>query len=171
NAQSAGAQVTVNSLISQLTAADQIQLDVSLMADKLSDFDKFAQMELPDQGPLDLSASVSIEPGAYTLSALKLQLNDQSATGDLRLHLPETDDEQGITLLHGQLDIAYLDLSPFLPGAKQEDELKDTEVTPETPVEPVEETTEAVEAAEAPKEDITTPLAESDRLLSSEPIL
>ncbi|MCP4009671.1 MAG: AsmA family protein [Proteobacteria bacterium] len=171
NAQSAGAQVTVNSLISQLTAADQIQLDVSLMADKLSDFDKFAQMELPDQGPLDLSASINIEPGTYTLSALKLQLNDQSATGDLRLHLPETDDEQGITLLHGQLDIAYLDLSPFLPGAEQEDELTDTEVTPETPVEPVEETTEAVEAAEAPKEDITTPLAESDRLLSSEPIL
>ena len=171
NAQSAGAKVAVNSLLSQLKAADQLKMDVTVNAETLTNFNKFAQMELPEQGPLDLSASVSIEPGSYSLSALNLQLDDQSATGDLKLSLPAEDDKQGVTLLHGQLDIPYLDLSHYLVSNEPADELTDTPTAPEDlPDSSVSKDEFKKELKDSEKE-LTVPVAESDRLLSSEPVL
>jgi hypothetical protein len=156
-AQSAGAEVVINSLLSQLKSASELKMDVTVKAENLGNFDKFAQMELPDQGPLDLNASVTIEPGAYTLNTLELQLGEQSATGNITLKLPEAGSEQSLTLLHGQLDIPYLDLSPFLLSEELEAE---TDETATEVIEPVEKQIET-----------NTPLAESERLLSSEPDL
>ncbi len=165
NAQSAGVKVAVNTAVSLLNITEDLKLDVSVKAENLEDFEKFAQMELPDRGPLDFNATVSMAPRAFDVNGLSLSIDDQSATGDLTLRLPEPGDEQGVTLLHGQLDAPYIDLSPFLVNTELEAEEQLDEELAGTPT-----ATEAAETVE-PEEDLDTPLAESDRLLSSDPVL
>ena len=167
DAQSAGAEIAINSVVSLLNITEDLKIDVSVKAENLSDFEKFAQMELPDRGPLDLNAIVSLAPRAFDVSDLNLNLDDQSATGRLTLRLPEPDDDQGVMLLHGQLDAPYIDLSPYLLSTELEvDEELNIEPT-DTPVTPEPEQT----AELGEEEDLSEPLAESDRLFSSEPIL
>ncbi len=70
NAESGDLKIAVNSLLAELKSADDLQIDVSVQAQTLSDFDSFVEKELPDQGPLDLTASFNIQPDTYTLTQL-----------------------------------------------------------------------------------------------------
>ena len=148
-AETTGVVIAINSLLAQLNSANDLIIDVSVQADSLSNFDKFIEKELPEQGPLDLSASISLQPGSYTLSELQLQLGDESATGEAMLVLPDPDKPDDITRLHGLLDIGHLNLARFLPQPASE-----------------EETSEDVEEEEATE----ASLASSGRLFSSAPI-
>jgi uncharacterized protein involved in outer membrane biogenesis len=162
NAESGNLKIAVDSLFAELKSADDLKIDVSVQAQTLSDFDRFVEKELPDRGPLDLTASINIQPNTYTLSELKLLLGEQSAMGNLTLKLPGPDNKQGITLLHGQLDVPYLNLSRLLPEPVPEDEQTEASTVPEQPVEE--------EAADTPEE-TDEPLAPSERLLSDERVL
>ena len=151
HAETGGVNVDVNSAFQSLAVPDKLDLDVSITAKSMTDFNKLAQTEFPDRGPLDLKAKVLLQKTNIAVNDLNLKLDKQSATGNLALKLPV--EEAQPTVINGKLDIAYLNLNHFLP-------------------EPVEEPAEGAKPAEVSKADTADaePGDESDRLFSSEPI-
>ena len=151
HAETGGATVDITSALESLALPEQIELNVSIKAASMTDFNKLAQTEFPDKGPLDLNVKLQLQKTNITVNDLNLKLDKQSATGNLSLKLPE--EEAQPTVINGKLDIAYLNLNHFLP-------------------EPVEEPAaeaESTEVAKAENADVE-PGGETDRLFSSEPI-
>lgn len=157
HAETGNVNVDVSSVLASLAVPDKLDMDVSAKAKSLSDFDKLAQAELPDEGPFNLAAKLQIANKAISVNDLELHIaDDQSALGNMAVKLPE--EEKQPTIINGKLDIPYLDLG-FL-FAESEDEPAEEEA----PVEKAEPT----DVAEAEK---TQPEAPTDRLFSTEPIL
>lgn len=157
HADTGGANVDISGILASLAVPDQLEADVSIKAASLSNLNRLAQSELPDEGPLDVSAKLKLEKKSLTVSDLKLALNKQAATGKLALILPEK--ETLPTVINGNLDISFLDLNVLLPEV--EDPLEDETAAGDT--EPA--------TAALPESTDAEPEAESDRLFSSEPFL
>jgi uncharacterized protein involved in outer membrane biogenesis len=154
HAETGSANVDISGALASLTAVpEQIELDVSIKAANLTDFDKLAQTELPDQGPLDMSGKLNLQKKNIAVNDLKLLLNDKSASGNLALKLPESDTQP--TVINGKIDIPFLDLTFLLP---------------EEEVEPAEGDTMVAESAPDADAKIE-PEKASDRLFSDDPIL
>lgn len=164
HAETGGANVDVNGALESLAVPEEIELGISVKAKSISNFNQLAQKELPDQGPLDLSAKLKmqLQKKNYALNDLKLLLDDQSALGNLAIILPESESQP--TVINGKLDIPYLDLS-FLTPKEQE-----VPAEGETAVESAPEEDETAEVAKTDNAN-SEPAATSDRLFSDEPIL
>ncbi len=152
-------------LASLVTAPEQIEADVSIKAANLTDFNKLAQKELPDQGPLDMSAKLQLQKKNIAVNDLKVSLKDQSAHGNMALKLPDNDAQA--TEVKGKLDISLLDLT-FLYPQTAEVPAEGESPAPAADAAPEEE--EKIEKAEIEKSS-TDKAPASDRLFSSEPIL
>jgi len=169
HAETGGANVDINGVLESLALPEELELDMSVKAKSMTAFNKLAQKELPDQGPLDVSTKLKlqIQKKNFAVNDLKLLLNDQSASGNLSLQLPEND--KSLTVINGKLDIAYLDLNFLLP--KEEETPAEGETPPVAESEPAtvaktENATNVAEDKEEDKDEVNT-----DRLFSSEPNL
>ena len=165
HAETGGANADINGVLASLAVPEKIEADISIKATNLTDFNKLAQTELPDQGPLDISAMLQVHNKDIALNDLKASVNDQKASGNLALKLPESDAQP--TVVNGKLDISLLDLTFLAPRA---DEVPVEGDTPAPAAEPAAEEEEAAEVAETEKAK-PDPADTSDRLFSSEPIL
>lgn len=177
-ATTAGAKVDASSALSLRDITNNLTLSITVEAETLTDFNKLAQQELPDEGPLKLSSSINIQPRNFTLSDLNLLLaEDQSATGNLKLQLPEPGGDQGVTTLTGKLDISHLDLSPLLPEELSEEELAELAAMEEANMKEIadevgSETKKVAEEELFEREQVSDePLDPSERLLPSEPFV
>ena len=119
---------------------EDLELDISVKAASMSNFDKLTQTELPEQGPLDLRAKLYFAKNNMAVNDLKLLLGDQSAFGNLALKLPENDTQP--TVINGKLDIPYLNLDFLLPEEEETPTEGDTPVA-ETDLAPAAETEDA----------------------------
>jgi len=164
HAETGGANVDINGALESLAVPEEIELGISVKAKSISNFNQLAQKELPDQGPLDLSAKLKmqLQKKNYALNDLKLLLDDQSALGNLAIILPESESQP--TVINGKLDIPYLDLS-FLTPKEQE-----VPAEGETAVESAPEEDETAEVAKTDNANSKSAAA-SDRLFSDKPIL
>ena len=111
HAETGAANVDINGSLEGLAVPEKIELGIAIKAASLTDFNALAQTELPDQGPLDLSAMLQLQNKDIAVNDLKLSLKDQSAQGNLALKLPESESQP--TVVNGKLDIPFLDLSFF----------------------------------------------------------
>jgi len=163
-AETGGANVDVSGALESLALPDEIELGVAVKAKSVSNFNQLAQKELPDQGPLDLSAKLKLQlqKKNYAINDLKLLLGDQSANGNLALKLPESESQP--TVINGKLDITYLDLGFLMP------EEQEVPAEGETAVESAPEEGETTEETKTDNAS-TKPAAASDRLFSDKPIL
>ena len=157
HAETGAANIDINGSLDSLSVPEKLELGISVKAASLTDFNTLAQTELPDQGPLDMSAKLQLHNKDIAVNDLKVSLKDQSAHGNLALKLPESDAQP--TIVNGKLDISYLDLSFLFPEEDVPAE-GDAQVAASTPA--IEAKTE-----NASVESETT----SDRLFSDEPIL
>ena len=165
HAETGGANADINGVLASLAVPEKIEADISIKATNLTDFNKLAQKELPDQGPLDVSAMLQLQKNEITVNDLKASLKDQSAKGNLALKLPESDAKP--TVVNGKLDISLIDLSFLVPQA---DEAPAEGEVPAPAAEPAagEEETPAVAETENAKSD---PADSSERLFSDKPVL
>ena len=164
-AQSAGATLTLDGQLSDLKSADNIEVSLTVEATSLSDFDKFSQSELPEKGPLKLTGVLRAQAKEFSLDDFQLTLDDQSLNGNVGIKL--ADNETELNVLNGELNIPYLDLSPFLitqPDEQSVTEAKDTETASTPSTKDVKEEQELVDEVEASEIEIT------DRLFSTDPL-
>jgi len=148
-AETGGVKVAINGTLESLAVPEELELGVSVKAASMSNFNKLVQKEFPEEGPVDVSTKLKVQKGNIVLNDLKLLINDQSASGNFDLKLPEND--KAPTVINGRLDIAYLDLNFLLPTEEEE---------------PVEGETPAVAETE-PAE----PAVNTDRVFSSDPFM
>jgi len=152
------ARVDASGVLKGLAVPEKIEADVTIKADSLHDFDKLAQTSLPDEGPVDIKATVRYEPGRFAVKNLDARLDDQSIRGRLAVMLPQARTEP--LAIEGKLDIPYLDLGFLLPA---QDEL------------PADETAQATEIAAAAPDKTEPATAGSDttadRLFPDKPVL
>ncbi|GMR18437.1 MAG: hypothetical protein BMS9Abin33_0849 [Gammaproteobacteria bacterium] len=152
HAETGGVNVEINGALKSLAVPEPLELDISIKAKSLDAFNRLAQKEFPDMGPLEVSGNLQIQKNSFAVNDLKLQLNDESASGNLSLKLPEND--KSPTVINGKLDIAYLDLNFLLPEEEEAPAAGDAPAIVET------------EPAASVKPSVNT-----DRLFSSEPNL
>ncbi|MEA1891034.1 MAG: AsmA family protein, partial [Pseudomonadota bacterium] len=168
HAETGGVNIDINSVLESLALPEQLELGISVKAKSMSNFNKLAQKELPEKGPVDISTNLKlqIQKKNFAVNDLKLLIKDESASGNLALQLPEND--KSPTVINGKLDIAYLDLNFLLP---KEEEVPVEGETP--PVAATESEPETVEKTEAPKTETASiePEVNTDRLFPSEPNL
>ncbi|MGB5226058.1 MAG: hypothetical protein WBN49_12890, partial [Arenicellales bacterium] len=165
HAETGGANADINGVLASLAVPEKIEADISIKATNLTDFNKLAQKELPDQGPLDVSAILQLQKNEITVNDLKASLKDQSAKGNLAGKLPESDTKP--TVVNGKLDISLIDLTFLVPETAE----APAEGEPPAPVtEPAaeDEETPAVAETENAKSD---PADTSERLFSDKPVL
>ena len=153
HAETGGVNVDVNSVLESLAVPESLDLGVSVTAASMANFNKLAQVEFHDLGPLDLNANLKLAKGDVAINDLVLKLKDQTAKGNLALKLPES--EKQPTAISGKVNIDYLNLNHLLPMAEEE---------------PAEEEAAPPAAAETPAAE-SSPEVESERLFSSEPFL
>jgi uncharacterized protein involved in outer membrane biogenesis len=165
HAETGAANVDINGSLEGLAVPEKLELGISIKAANLTDFNNLAQTELPDQGPLDISAKLQLQKKNIAVNDLKVSLKDQSADGNLALKLPENDDQP--TELNGRLDISLLDLTFLFPETA---ELPAEGESPAPAAEAAPEEEEKTEKAETEKSS-TDEASSSDRLFSAEPIL
>jgi uncharacterized protein involved in outer membrane biogenesis len=165
HAETGAANVDINGSLEGLAVPEKLELGISIKAANLTDFNNLAQTELPDQGPLDISAKLQLQKKNIAVNDLKVSLKDQSADGNLALKLPENDDQP--TELNGRLDISLLDLTFLFPETA---ELPAEGESPAPAAEAAPEEEEKTEKAETEKSR-TDEAPSSDRLFSAEPIL
>lgn len=166
HAETGAANVDIRGALADLTAVpEKMEVDVSIKAANLTDFNKLAQTELPDQGPLDVNAKLQLQKNDLAVNDLKVSLKDQSAQGNLAVKLPESDTQP--TVVNGKLDISLLDLTLLFPETA---EVPAEGESPAPAAEPAQEEEEKVDVATTKKADVE-PAATSGRLFSSEPIL
>ena len=165
HAETGAANIDINGSLEGLAVPEKLELGISIKAANLTDFNNLAQTELPDQGPLDISAKLQLQKKNIAVNDLKVSLKDQSADGNLALKLPENDDQP--TELNGRLDISLLDLTFLFPETA---ELPAEGESPAPAAEAAPEEEEKTEKAETEKSS-TDEASSSDRLFSAEPIL
>ena len=167
HAETGGANVDINGALKSLALPEEIELGISVKAKSVSDFNQLAQKELPDQGPLDLSAKLKLQlqKKSYAVNDLKVSLKDQTAKGNLALKLPESDAKP--TVVNGKLDISLLDLSFLAPQADEVPVEGDTPAPATEPVPNEDEKTEVAETEKAKSDTADT----SERLFSDKPVL
>jgi uncharacterized protein involved in outer membrane biogenesis len=165
HAETGDAKVDINGALASLAVPEELELVVSIKAANLTDFNELAQAELPDQGPLDMSAKLQLQKKNIAVNDLKVSLKDQSADGNLALKLPENDAQP--TVVNGKLDISLLDLTFLSPETA---ELPADGESPAPAAEAASEEEEITEKAETEKSSSDKSPA-SDRLFSADPIL
>ncbi len=168
HAETGGANVDINGVLESLAMPEQLELGVSIKAASLSAFNKLAQKELPEGGPVDISTKLKLQlkKKNFAVNDLKLQIKNESASGNLVLQLPEND--KSPTVINGNLNIAYMDLNFLLPEEDEEPTEGETPPVTETELKPgTEAKTEAAKSATAS----TEPEVNTGRLFSSEPNL
>ena len=165
HAETGGANADINGVLASLAVPEKIEADISIKATNLTDFNKLAQKELPDQGPLDVSAILQLQKNEITVNDLKVSLKDQSAKGNLAVKLPESDTKP--TVVNGKLDISLIDLT-FLVPETAEAPAEGEPPAPATEPAPEEEETAEVAETEKAKSD---PADTSERLFSDKPVL
>jgi uncharacterized protein involved in outer membrane biogenesis len=165
HAETGAANVDINGSLEGLAVPEKLELGISIKAANLTDFNKLAQTELPDQGPLDVSAKLQLQKKNIAVNDLKVSLKDQSAQGNLAVKLPESDAQP--TVVNGKLDISLLDLTFLFPETAE----ASAEGEPPAPAaEPALEEEEKTEVATTEKANVESANT-SERLFSSEPIL
>ena len=114
NLASGGARLSVESSLSDLMSPADLVVDIQASAETLADLDDFVGKEVPDIGPFRLGGVVSANQaaGEYSLKDFRFELDQQSASGTVEARLAEA--EGGRTSIRGNLDVATLDLSPFI---------------------------------------------------------
>lgn len=165
HAETGAANVDINGSLEGLAVPEKIELGIAIKAASLTDFNALAQTELPEQGPLDLSAMLQLQNKDIVVNDLKLSLKDQKAQGNLALKLPESEAQP--TVVNGKLDISFLDLSFLFPETA---EAPAEGEAPAPATEPVQEDEEKDEEAITEKANVE-PTDNSERLFSTEPIL
>jgi uncharacterized protein involved in outer membrane biogenesis len=165
HAETGAANVDVNGSLEGLAVPEKIDLKVAVKAANLTDFNALAQTELPDQGPLDLSAMLQVHNKDIALNDLKVSLKDQKASGNLAVKLPAGEAQP--TVLNGKLDISLIDLSMHSPVAA---EAPAEGEAPAPAAEPAQEDEEKDEEAKTEKASVESS-GTSDRLFSNEPII
>ena len=166
HAETGAANVNISGALASLVAVpEQIEVDVAIKAANLTDFNKLAQTELPDQGPLDVSAKLQLKKKNIAVNDLKVSLKEQSAHGNLAVKLPESDAQP--TKVNGKLDISLLDLTFLFPETAEAPAEGESPAPAAEPALEEEEKTEVTTTEKADVESADT----SGRLFSSEPIL
>ncbi|MFW2438165.1 MAG: AsmA family protein [Arenicellales bacterium] len=163
HAETGAANVDINGSLDSLAVPEKLELGISIKAENLTDFNTLAQTELPDQGPLDMSAMLQLQNKDIAVNDLKVSLKDQTAQGNMALKLPESDAQP--TVVNGKLDISYLDFTFLFPEIAEAPAEGET-----TTAEPIPEEEETTEKAK-PEKASTEQAAASERLFSSEPFL
>ena len=164
-AESGGATVVLEGKLSDLKSADNIEVSLTVDATSLSDFNKFAQTELPEKGPLKLTGTLRAQPKEFSLDDFRFTLDDQALNGNIGIKLAEVETE--LSTLKGELNIPYLDLSPFLaakPAPEAAPDQADAETVGTPATRDVKEDQELVEEAEEAEKVV------SDRLFSTDPL-
>lgn len=95
-AQDPGLQVTAKGKAENVLQQEGIVADVSLRADQLANFAKYAGTELPALGPLQASARIASKGKSYQLSRIKAQLSDKGMQAKLSGTLADALKLQGI---------------------------------------------------------------------------
>ena len=165
NAESSGAKITVDGNLSDLKSVESVDVSIAVNASSLSDFNKFAQRELPEQGPFSLNGTVQRRLNEYRLDDFQMTLDKQKLHGNLGVEL--ADNETARSLIHGQLNIPFLDLSPLIPGKPTEEVVEQKEAPEEGEPRPKEftgKTHDSVEDVLKTEEQVV------DRLFSTEPL-
>ena len=126
DAVSNGAKVSLDGELADLRSLEDLTASFAVSAAALSDFNKFAQTELPERGPFNLTGRVNAAPKEYRLLDLQMDLDKQNLSGSAQIKLPE--DDAARSRINAQFNIPYLDLSPLLPepGAPVEDDQPQT---------------------------------------------
>ena len=170
HAETGGANVELNGILASLAVPETYNADISIKAANLTDFNKLAQTELPDQGPFDMSAKLQLHKRDIAVNDLKVSLKDQKAQGNVALKLPESDAQP--TIINGKLDISFLDLTFLMPEVK---EIPVEVDAPVAEVEPAGSDAPAAESAQskaaASEDDNSAPQATYERLFSDKPVL
>jgi uncharacterized protein involved in outer membrane biogenesis len=159
HAEAGGINVDVSSDFQSLTVPDKLDLAVSVTASSMADFNRLAQREFHDHGPVELKANIVLAQGDIAVNDISMTLRDPAVKGNISVDMPA--DENQVPEVNGRIDISYLNLDHLLP--------KPAEVTAEGEA-PTTETAEAEQAAQ-PVESEKVEKPESDRLFSSEPFL
>ncbi len=165
--QTGDARVSAQGTLESLAVPDSLEMLVALTAENMTDFNKITQYEFTSEGPLDLNAKLYLEKNNFAVNEIKFSLNDQSGKGALSLQLPANEGE--VTVVNGNIDIDYLNLTALIPEPTP---IPIEEGTPEqaaagttTDVDPM----TRVDSENAEIEAIAT--LPQERLFSSEPIL
>ncbi len=150
----------LNGFFGDIKSAQDLQLQVNITADTLSAFNQFAGKELPEDGPFSLGGSVVIQPANYSLDDFQLLIGEQSAHGKIGISLAQNENE--LSTVKGEINIPYLDLSPYLIiDAKGDKQVEDVATQAESGV-------SATEDDSAEPDDIDE--VATDRLFSTDPI-
>lgn len=161
-----GVVYDLESVLSDPKSADNIEVSLHAEASSLTDFNKLVQDELPDKGPLKLTGIVRLQQKEFNLEDFQFNLAKQSVNGEVGVKLAETDEE--LSTVKGQLNIPYLDLSPFLiPKPAPEKEPAPEQTAGEKKPTSVAATKDIKEEMERAKE---SEVKASDRLFSTNPL-
>lgn len=117
-----GITTQVNATIPDLLAPGNINAKLSLDTKSLSTFGILLNKELPDDGPLKVTADISGQPGEYRVDSFLALLNHAKILADLSYTLPKQS-ESGRTQLVGKINIHDLDLNELFPPSKEDPEL------------------------------------------------
>ncbi|MDJ0958297.1 MAG: AsmA family protein [Arenicellales bacterium] len=165
NVESNGAKVTVDGDLSDLQSFESVDVDIAVNASSLSDFSKFAQRELPEQGPFNLTGTIHAQPNEYRLDDFQMTLDQQKIDGNIGIVL--ADNETAPSLINGQLNIPFLDLSPLITPEPSEEMSDQTQVVTEDDTPPKKPTGKRADGIEEVEE---TEEVAADRLFLTDPL-
>ena len=122
-----GITTQVNATIPDVLASGNINAKLSMDTESLSKFGVLLNKELPDDGPLKVTADISAQPGEYRVDSFLALLNHAKILADLSYTLPK-ESESGRAQLVGKMNIQDLDLNELFPPSKEDPEVVAEEV-------------------------------------------
>ncbi len=115
-----GASMKVTGSVRDLSNPRSLRLEVQVQAESLASLSRIVDVELPDVGPVQGSATFSGDRQAFHLDALRARAGDNDLSGTLAI-----EQKGGRLVINGSVAATNLDLYELLPKAAKDDAGRD----------------------------------------------